>query len=40
MPIGTRRDAMKAWIDTSAPGDELAYRQAFEKLVGVGPATA
>ena len=35
MPIGTRRDAMKAWIDTSAPGDALAYRQAFEKLVGV-----
>jgi imidazolonepropionase-like amidohydrolase len=35
MPIGTRRDAMKAWIDTSAPGDDLAYRQAFEKLIGV-----
>ena len=35
MPIGTRRDAMKAWIDTSAPGDALAYRQAFEKLIGV-----
>ena len=35
MPIGTRRDAMKAWIDTSAPGDELAYRQAFDKLIGV-----
>ena len=35
MPIGTRRDAMKAWIDTSAPGDALAYRQAFEKLLGV-----
>jgi imidazolonepropionase-like amidohydrolase len=26
---------MRAWIDTSAPGDALAYRQAFEKLVGV-----
>jgi imidazolonepropionase-like amidohydrolase len=35
MPIGTRRDAMKAWIDTSAPGDALAYRQAFDKLIGV-----
>jgi imidazolonepropionase-like amidohydrolase len=35
MPIGTRRDAMKQWIDTSAPGDALAYRQAFEKLIGV-----
>jgi hypothetical protein len=35
MPIGTRRDAMKAWTDTSAPGDDLAYRQAFEKLVDV-----
>ena len=35
MPIGTRRDAMKQWIDTSAPGDDLAYRQAFEKLIGV-----
>jgi imidazolonepropionase-like amidohydrolase len=35
MPIGTRRDAMKAWIDTSAPGDALAYRQAFDKLLGV-----
>jgi imidazolonepropionase-like amidohydrolase len=34
MPIGTRRDAMKAWIDTSAPGDALAYRQAFDKLIG------
>jgi imidazolonepropionase-like amidohydrolase len=35
MPIGTRRDAMKQWIDTSAPGDALAYRQAFDKLIGV-----
>ncbi len=34
MPIGTRRDAMKAWTDTSAPGDDLAYRQAFDKLLG------
>jgi len=35
MPIGWRRDAMKALADTSAPGDDLAYRQAFDKLVGV-----
>jgi imidazolonepropionase-like amidohydrolase len=35
MPIGTRRDAMKAWVDTSAPGDALAYTEAFEKLIGV-----
>ncbi len=33
MPIGWRRDAMKALIDTSAPGDDKAYRQAFDKLV-------
>ena len=35
MPIGYRRGAMKAWVDTSAPGDDLAYRQAFDKLVAV-----
>jgi imidazolonepropionase-like amidohydrolase len=35
MPIGVRRDAMKALADTSAPGDDLAYRQAFDKLVAV-----
>jgi len=35
MPIGARRDAMRAWIDTSAPGDAQAYRQAFDKLIGV-----
>jgi hypothetical protein len=35
LPIGTRRDMMKAWIDTSAPGDDAAYRQAFDKLVAV-----
>ena len=33
MPIGTRRDAMKAWIDTSTPGDDQLYSQAFTKLV-------
>jgi len=35
LPIGTRRDAMKAYIDTSAPGDAQAYEQAFDKLIGV-----
>ena len=33
MPIGWRRDAMKAWIDTSAPGDDAAYRAAFDKIL-------
>jgi len=33
MPIGWRRDAMKAWTDTSAPGDDKAYRGAFDKIV-------
>lgn len=35
MPIGWRRDNLKALADTSAPGDDQAYRQAFDKLVGV-----
>lgn len=35
MPIGWRRDAMKALADTSAPGDDQAYRQAFDKLIDV-----
>jgi len=33
MPIGWRRDSMKAWTDTSAPGDDKAYRGAFDKIV-------
>lgn len=33
MPIGYRRDAMKAWADTSAPGDDKAYRAAFDKII-------
>jgi Amidohydrolase family len=33
MPIGTRRDAMKGWIDVSAPGDDAAYRGAYEKIL-------
>ncbi len=35
LPMGDRRDKMKAWIDTSAPGDDLLYRQAFDKLIAV-----
>ncbi|WP_313913516.1 amidohydrolase family protein [Tahibacter sp.] len=35
LPVGTRRDAMKAWVDTSAPGDDAAYRGAFDKLIAV-----
>ncbi len=35
MPIGWRRNAMKALADTSAPGDDQAYRQAFDKLVAI-----
>jgi imidazolonepropionase-like amidohydrolase len=33
MPIGYRRDAMKAWVDTSAPGDDAAYRAAWDKII-------
>ena len=35
MPIGWRRNNMKALADTSAPGDDQAYRQAFDKLIEV-----
>lgn len=35
LPIGTRRDLMKAMVDTSARGDDAAYRAAFDQLVGV-----
>jgi imidazolonepropionase-like amidohydrolase len=33
MPIGYQRSAKKAMTDTSAPGDDQAYRDAFEKIV-------
>ncbi len=33
LPIGARRDALKALIDASAPGDDHAYRLAFEKIL-------
>ena len=35
LPIGTRRDMMKAWIDTSAPGYAQAYEAAYGKLLDV-----
>ena len=33
--VGARRDAMKQLADTSAPGDDAAYRGAFDKLIDV-----
>jgi imidazolonepropionase-like amidohydrolase len=33
MPIGYKRGAMKAWADTSAPGDDQAYRGAFDQIL-------
>jgi hypothetical protein len=33
MPVGYRRNAMKALADASAPGDDEAYRGAFEKIL-------
>jgi hypothetical protein len=33
MPIGWQRDALKALIDTSKPGDDKAYRAAFDKIL-------
>ncbi|SNS65913.1 Imidazolonepropionase [Sphingomonas laterariae] len=33
MPIGFQRGARKAMVDTSAPGDDAAYRAAFDKIV-------
>jgi imidazolonepropionase-like amidohydrolase len=35
MPVGYRRDAMKAMSDTSAEGDDAAYRAAFVKMLDV-----
>ncbi len=32
MPIGVQREAKRALIDTSAPGDDEAYRGALEKI--------
>ncbi|MBI3715856.1 MAG: amidohydrolase family protein [Betaproteobacteria bacterium] len=33
MPIGVQRDAKKALVDTSAPGDDAAYRGALDKIL-------
>ncbi|WP_380878975.1 hypothetical protein ACFB49_19620 [Sphingomonas sp. DBB INV C78] len=33
MPVGYQRGAKKAMVDTSAPGDDAAYRAAFDKIV-------
>lgn len=33
MPIDEQRNAKKAWVDLSVPGDDVAYRGAFEKIV-------
>jgi imidazolonepropionase-like amidohydrolase len=33
MPVGYQRSAKKAMSDTSAPGDDKAYRDAFEKIL-------
>ncbi len=33
MPIAVQRDAREAWIDSSAPGDDRAYRGAYEKIL-------
>jgi imidazolonepropionase-like amidohydrolase len=33
MPVAYQRKAKKQWSDTSAPGDDQAYRAAFDKIV-------
>jgi imidazolonepropionase-like amidohydrolase len=33
MPISTQRSAKKAWSDVSAPGDDVAYDTAFDKII-------
>jgi imidazolonepropionase-like amidohydrolase len=33
MPVAYQRAAMKQWSDTSAPGDDQAYRAAFDKIL-------
>lgn len=35
MPVGRQRDGKRAWVDLSQPGDDAAYRGAFDKLVEV-----
>ena len=33
MPVGEQRSAKTAWSDVSAPGDDEAYYQAFDKII-------
>ena len=33
LPTGSQRDAKQAWVDLSEPGDDRAYRAAFDKIV-------
>jgi imidazolonepropionase-like amidohydrolase len=33
LPIGSQRGLKQAWIDTSAAGDDAAYRGAYDKIV-------
>lgn len=33
LPIGAQRGLKQAWIDTSAPGDDAAYRGAYDKIL-------
>lgn len=35
LPIGTQRNAKRAWVDMSAPGDREAYARAFETVLDV-----
>lgn len=35
LPIGTRRNLMKGWIDVSKPGDGALYEGAWDKLLAV-----
>jgi imidazolonepropionase-like amidohydrolase len=35
LPIGERREALKALIDVSKPGDDAAYRGAWDKLLAI-----
>ena len=33
MPVGNQRSLKQSWIDASAPGDDAAYRGAYDKIV-------
>ncbi len=38
MPVGWQRGAKKAMVDTSAPGDDAAYRGAYDQIVATTKA--